>query len=122
MTRSDELRLGIARSHGLPDDATRFLSGETIDQIEASAAALVKLTGSQPEATPAPPRTRSPEAQARRPHDNGSSSPHFMPRPHRSVTSTDGLPRGSTVAHDNRFLRHVIPRAITTPWSPTSPG
>lgn len=35
-----QLHLDIAGAHGLPDEAAQFLSGDTIDQIEASAVAL----------------------------------------------------------------------------------
>lgn len=70
MTGPDELRLDIARAHGLPDDATLFLTATTLDTLEHQAAALAKIIGtSNVEEQPAPatnPFTQGPAGKAAR--------------------------------------------------------
>jgi hypothetical protein len=44
----DELRLVVAREHGLDEGAARFLHGETVAEIEESAIALAKLLDREP--------------------------------------------------------------------------
>jgi hypothetical protein len=40
MDAIDRLRLGIAKSHGLPDEAASRIEGETLEEMEANAKAL----------------------------------------------------------------------------------
>jgi hypothetical protein len=42
---SDDPREIVAAEHGLDERAARFLSGETVEEMEASAAALAELIG-----------------------------------------------------------------------------
>jgi hypothetical protein len=44
----DELRLVVAREHGLDEGAARFLRGETVAELEESAVALAKLLDREP--------------------------------------------------------------------------
>jgi hypothetical protein len=53
MSEADELRSLVAREHGLDDEAAGFLNGSTLAELEASAAALVKLLGQRHEEEPA---------------------------------------------------------------------
>lgn len=69
MTGPDELRLDIARAHGLPDDATLFLTGTTIDTLEHQAATLAKIIRAGNDEQPAPatnPFTQGPAGKAAR--------------------------------------------------------
>jgi hypothetical protein len=44
----DELRLVVAREHGLDEGTARFLRGETLTELEESAIALAKLLDREP--------------------------------------------------------------------------
>jgi hypothetical protein len=46
MSGLDEVRLEVSRAHRLPDAATNFLTGETVERIEEQAAELAKLGAS----------------------------------------------------------------------------
>jgi hypothetical protein len=46
MTDLDELRHAVAAEFGLPPQAVPFLTGTTLEEVEASAGALAKLLGS----------------------------------------------------------------------------
>jgi hypothetical protein len=47
-----ELRRTVAAEHGLSHDAARLLTGETLDELEASAVQLAKLFGRRDEQKP----------------------------------------------------------------------
>jgi hypothetical protein len=47
-----ELRAAVAAEHGLDADAAPFLQGSTVEEVEASAAALAKLLGKRDEPDP----------------------------------------------------------------------
>jgi hypothetical protein len=49
MSQLDPVRATIAAEHGLTDEAARFLTGDTIEAIEASAVSLTKLLGERAE-------------------------------------------------------------------------
>jgi hypothetical protein len=49
MNELDELRHAFAHAHGLPDGAAGFLSGETIAEVETSAAAFARLLSTHAE-------------------------------------------------------------------------
>jgi hypothetical protein len=51
VTELDELRHEIAHAHGLPENATRFLTGTNLEQIEGQAATLATLAA-EPEPDP----------------------------------------------------------------------
>jgi len=45
MSELDALREAVAAEHGLDDRAVSFLTGSTVEEIEASASALTRLLG-----------------------------------------------------------------------------
>jgi hypothetical protein len=54
MNELDELRAEVAVMHGLPDDATRFLTADSLPGLEAQADALTRLLGDRDRPEPEP--------------------------------------------------------------------
>jgi hypothetical protein len=50
----DEVRRSVAAQHGLPEQAISFLTGETLTEIEASAARLAELLAARHQSDPEP--------------------------------------------------------------------
>jgi hypothetical protein len=59
----DEVRRSVAAQHGLPEAAVSFLAGETLTEIEASAARLAELLAERHRPDPEPEESE-PESMA----------------------------------------------------------
>lgn len=59
MSEDSELRASVAAVHGLPEEAATFLVGSSLQQLEESAVALVRLVGHRRD-KPEPPKQEDP--------------------------------------------------------------
>ena len=81
MSVDDELRRQVAQAHGLDPRAATFITGDTLDEVEASAAELAQLVDTTPE--PAPRRDVFTEALTAKAQRQRQLAALFTERPAR---------------------------------------
>lgn len=108
--RLEALRREVATAHGLGPAAVPLITGETVEQVEATAARLARVlnTGNHPEPKrkPEPPRDVFAEASAAKAQRKRELAALFSGRPQ----PRDELGRFAATSFDGGARRATVPR------------